>query len=66
MWSTGTDMLIVRELTGGLYYGTPRGIDADGGALATPCRIRARRSSASLARRFRAGAESPQESHQRR
>jgi 3-isopropylmalate dehydrogenase len=28
----GTDMLIVRELTGGLYYGTPRGIDADGGA----------------------------------
>jgi 3-isopropylmalate dehydrogenase len=29
---TGTDMLIVRELTGGLYYGTPRGIDADGGA----------------------------------
>jgi 3-isopropylmalate dehydrogenase len=28
----GTDMLIVRELTGGLYYGTPRGIDADGKA----------------------------------
>ena len=26
----GTDMLIVRELTGGLYYGTPRGIAADG------------------------------------
>src|SRR5580704_12534026 len=24
---TGTDMLIVRELTGGLYYGQPRGID---------------------------------------
>ena len=22
----GTDMIIVRELTGGLYYGTPRGI----------------------------------------
>jgi 3-isopropylmalate dehydrogenase len=29
---TGTDMLIVRELTGGLYYGTPRGIDANSGA----------------------------------
>jgi 3-isopropylmalate dehydrogenase len=28
----GTDMLIVRELTGGLYYGTPRGIAADGGS----------------------------------
>ena len=25
----GTDMLIVRELTGGLYYGQPRGIDND-------------------------------------
>jgi len=27
----GTDMLIVRELTGGLYYGQPRGIDKDRG-----------------------------------
>ncbi len=25
----GTDMLVVRELTGGLYYGEPRGIDSD-------------------------------------
>jgi 3-isopropylmalate dehydrogenase len=26
---TGTDMIIVRELTGGLYYGQPRSIDND-------------------------------------
>ncbi len=26
----GTDMIIVRELTGGLYYGTPRGIHEEG------------------------------------
>jgi 3-isopropylmalate dehydrogenase len=25
----GTDLVVVRELTGGLYYGTPRGIAAD-------------------------------------
>jgi len=25
----GVDMIIVRELTGGLYYGTPRGIEGD-------------------------------------
>jgi len=28
---SGTDMIIVRELTGGLYYGQPRGIDGDRG-----------------------------------
>lgn len=32
----GTDMIIVRELTGGLYYGTPRGIFENGqGAVNT-------------------------------
>jgi 3-isopropylmalate dehydrogenase len=25
----GTDMIIVRELTGGIYYGTPRGVEGD-------------------------------------
>jgi 3-isopropylmalate dehydrogenase len=27
---SGTDLLVVRELTGGLYYGEPRGIASDG------------------------------------
>ena len=32
----GTDLMVVRELTGGLYYGEPRGVEhfADGGARA--------------------------------
>jgi 3-isopropylmalate dehydrogenase len=34
----GTDMLVVRELTGGLYYGEPRGIAADGSSAVNTMR----------------------------
>jgi 3-isopropylmalate dehydrogenase len=34
----GTDMLVVRELTGGLYYGEPRGIEADGASAVNTMR----------------------------
>ena len=34
----GTDLLVVRELTGGLYYGQPRGIAADGQAAVNTMR----------------------------
>ena len=34
----GTDLIVVRELTGGLYYGQPRGIDDDGGAAVNTMR----------------------------
>jgi 3-isopropylmalate dehydrogenase len=34
----GTDMLVVRELTGGLYYGEPRGAAADGASAVNTMR----------------------------
>lgn len=34
----GTDMLVVRELTGGLYYGEPRGFSDDGAAAVNTLR----------------------------
>lgn len=34
----GTDLMVVRELTGGLYYGEPRGIEADGTAAVNTMR----------------------------
>jgi 3-isopropylmalate dehydrogenase len=46
----GTDMLVVRELTGGLYYGEPRGIAADGGSAVNTMRY-TRREIERIARR---------------
>ncbi len=34
----GTDLIVVRELTGGLYYGEPRGIAEDGGSAVNTMR----------------------------
>jgi len=34
----GTDLVVVRELTGGLYYGQPRGIDSDGSSAVNTLR----------------------------
>jgi 3-isopropylmalate dehydrogenase len=34
----GTDLIVVRELLGGLYYGQPRGIEADGSAAVNTMR----------------------------
>ena len=39
--SAGVDLLIVRELTGGLYFGEPRGIEADGSAAVNTLRYTA-------------------------
>ena len=57
------DMIIVRELTGGLYYGTPRGISGEG--MDEPRRqydgLHAQRDRARRAHGFRTGPQAPQE-----
>ena len=57
-------MIIVRELTGGLYYGQPRGIDDD---RAVNTMVYTRAEIERVARKaFQAGARPAQEGHQRR
>ena len=51
----GTDMLVVRELTGGLYYGEPRGIEADGSSAHNTMRYSRHGDRAHRAPRVRAG-----------
>ncbi len=61
-------MIIVRELTGGLYYGTPRGISGDGAderAVNTMTYTRAR-NRARDPHGLPTGAQAPQESDLRR
>ena len=59
----GTDMLVVRELTGGLYYGEPRGIEADGSAAHNTMRYSRQRDRAHRALRVRRGAPAPKARH---
>ncbi len=60
----GTDMIIVRELTAGLYYGTPRGIEGDRG-FNTMSYTRAEIERVAHVA-FKLAAQPPQETHQRR
>ena len=64
----GTDMIIVRELTGGMYYGTPRGISGSGAeerAVNTMIYTRAEIERVTHMA-FQPGAQAAQESDERR
>ena len=64
----GTDMIIVRELTGGLYYGTPRGIIENDGELRAVNTMAYTRAEIERVARIAlsSGAQPSQEGHQRR
>ena len=62
----GADILFVRELLGGLYFGKPREWNKDEGRSLEHHALHARRSCARGPHRLPAGVEAPQEADQRR
>ena len=61
----GADILFVRELLGGLYFGQPREWNKTTGEAWNTMRYTPRRSGPRRAHRIRAGDEAPQETDQR-